>query len=57
VLDRDGTGTVLDTSSASLEVQPGETYRGEMVHVPVGEVEGELACEAELDFAQDPIGG
>jgi hypothetical protein len=37
----DGTGTVLDTSSASLlEVQPGETYRGEMVLVPVGEVEG-----------------
>jgi hypothetical protein len=54
----DETGTVLDTSSASLlEVRPGQTYRGEMVLTPVGDVQGELACEAELDFAQDPIGG
>jgi hypothetical protein len=54
---RDATGTVLATSSASLlEVRPGQTYRGDMVLSPAGEVEGELTCDAQLDFAQDPIG-
>lgn len=54
----DDTGTVLDTSTASLlDVRPGQAYRGDMVLVPAGTVEGELTCEAELDFAQDPIGG
>jgi hypothetical protein len=55
---KDETGTVLDTSTASLvEVKPGQTYRGEMILAPAGDVEGELSCEAGLDFAQDPIGG
>jgi hypothetical protein len=55
---KDDTGTVLDTSTASLvEVRPVQTYRGEMILAPAGDVEGELSCEAGLDFAQDPIGG
>jgi hypothetical protein len=55
---KDDTGTVLDTGTASLvEVKPGQTYRGEMILAPAGDVEGELTCEADLDFAQDPIGG
>ena len=54
----DETGTVLATSSASpLEVEPGQSYRGDMVLAPAGDAEGELTCRAELDFAQDPIGG
>jgi hypothetical protein len=54
---RDATGTVLATSTASLiEVRPGQTYRGDMVLAPAGDVQGELTCDAELEFAQDPIG-
>jgi hypothetical protein len=54
----DETGAVLDTSSASLlEVKPGQTYRGEMVLSPVGDVQGDMECGAELGLAQDPIGG
>jgi hypothetical protein len=55
---KDDTGTILDTGTASLvEVKPGQTYRGEMILAPAGDVEGERACEGGLDFAQDPIGG
>jgi hypothetical protein len=54
---KDDTGTVLDTGTASLvEVRPGQTYRGEMILIPAGDFQGELTCEAGLDFAQDPIG-
>jgi hypothetical protein len=54
----DDSGTVLHTSTASLvEVEPGQTYRGEMILAQAGDVEGEVTCEADLDFAQDPIGG
>jgi hypothetical protein len=54
---KDDTGTVLDTGTASLvEVKPGQTYRGEMILAPAGDIQGELTCEAGLDFAQDPIG-
>lgn len=54
----DAAGTIVDTGTASLpEVQPRQTYRGEMVLAPAGDVQAELTCQADLEFAQDPVGG
>ncbi len=46
----------LPAAASLVEVKPGQTYRGEVILAPAGDVDGELTCEAGLDFA-DPIGG
>jgi hypothetical protein len=54
---KDAQGTVVTSSSTSASnVKPGETYRLQLPLTPAGDLGPGFTCEADLDFATEPIG-
>jgi hypothetical protein len=54
----DASGVVIATTAGSLSgVQPGKTYRDEMVFGLSSEPEGQVSCDVTFDFANPGFGG
>lgn len=54
----DESGVVIATTSSSVVgVQPGKTYRKELIFGGIPEAQGELSCNVTFDFASAGIGG
>lgn len=54
----DDSGAVIATTSNSVSgVEPGKTYRKEMVFGLTSEPEGQIRCDVSFDFANPGFGG